>query len=107
MALESPKAINLIKSINCINNEFRRLRPARPHRYRSHAPRPDPLRRLFLVGAAGAAGAASALAAPSLLRAEAPTTVRIGFQRSSTLISLLKSDGSLEKALGERGVKVS
>jgi sulfonate transport system substrate-binding protein len=62
-------------------------------------------RRIFLTGAAGAA--AASFAAPSFVRADAPTTVRIGYQRSSTLISLLKSDGSLEKVLAERGVKVS
>lgn len=75
-------------------------RSVRPMR---HAPTLS--RRLFLAGAA--AGAASAIAVPSFGRAEAPTAVRIGFQRSSTLTSLLKSDGSLEKALGERGVTVS
>lgn len=46
--------------------------------------------------------------APSLAAAsDKPTTVRIGFQKSSTLISVLKSNGALEKALGELGVTVS
>lgn len=37
----------------------------------------------------------------------AETTVRIGFQKSSTLITLLRSQGTLEKVLNEQGVKVS
>src|SRR5690606_6478596 len=37
----------------------------------------------------------------------ADTTVRIGFQKSSTLITLLRSQGTLEQVLGEQGVKVS
>ncbi|MET0313406.1 MAG: aliphatic sulfonate ABC transporter substrate-binding protein [Hansschlegelia sp.] len=65
----------------------------------------------FLARAVGlAAVCAFALAAFAALvpaNAEAPTTVRIGYQKSSTLISLLKADGSLEKALAEQGVKVS
>lgn len=36
-----------------------------------------------------------------------PKTLRIGLQRSSTLISLLRQDGSLEKALQPLGVAVS
>lgn len=39
--------------------------------------------------------------------AAADTTVRIGFQKSSTLITLLRSQGTLEQILGEQGVKVS
>lgn len=39
--------------------------------------------------------------------AAADTTVRIGFQKSSTLITLLRSQGTLEQVLGEQGVKVS
>ncbi|HEY0292773.1 MAG TPA: aliphatic sulfonate ABC transporter substrate-binding protein [Hansschlegelia sp.] len=50
--------------------------------------------------------AAAAVSGPRA-NADAPTTVRIGYQRSSTLISLLKADGSLERALAERGVKIS
>lgn len=37
----------------------------------------------------------------------ADTTVRIGFQKSSTLTTLLRSQGTLEKALAEQGVTVS
>lgn len=39
--------------------------------------------------------------------AEADSTLRIGYQKSSTLISLLKSQGTLEKALGDQGIRVS
>lgn len=37
----------------------------------------------------------------------ADTTVRIGFQKSSTLITLMRTQGTLERVLGEEGVKVS
>ncbi|MFA5678577.1 MAG: acyl-CoA dehydrogenase family protein [Pseudomonas sp.] len=53
---------------------------------------------------------ASLFTAASLLfagAAAAETTVRIGFQKSSTLITLLRSQGTLERALDEQGVKVS
>ncbi|MCG6203433.1 aliphatic sulfonate ABC transporter substrate-binding protein [Rhodopseudomonas sp. HC1] len=39
--------------------------------------------------------------------AQASDTVRIGYQRSSTLIAILKSNGELEKALAPLGVKVT
>jgi len=44
-----------------------------------------------------------ALSAP----ATASETVRIGYQKSSTLIALLKSRGTLEKALAQNDIKVS
>ncbi|MCK9919148.1 aliphatic sulfonate ABC transporter substrate-binding protein [Microbacteriaceae bacterium K1510] len=37
----------------------------------------------------------------------APSTLRIGFQRSSTLIAILKANGGLEKALAPLGVQVT
>jgi sulfonate transport system substrate-binding protein len=46
----------------------------------------------------------AAVAAP---RAGAAETLRIGFQRSSTLVALLKASGELEKALAPGGVAVS
>jgi sulfonate transport system substrate-binding protein len=46
------------------------------------------------------------LAAPWLARAASPETVRIGFQKSSTLMILLKSQGTLEKALAPLQVNV-
>lgn len=39
--------------------------------------------------------------------APTPSTLRIGFQRSSTLIAILKANGGLEKALAPLGVQVS
>lgn len=38
---------------------------------------------------------------------KAPDTVRIGYQKSSTLITVLKSNGTLEQRLGALGVKVT
>lgn len=38
---------------------------------------------------------------------KAPDTVRIGYQKSSTLITVLKSNGTLEQRLGALGIKVS
>ncbi|MDQ0349320.1 aliphatic sulfonate ABC transporter substrate-binding protein [Ancylobacter vacuolatus] len=63
--------------------------------------------RRTLIRAAGGAAAAAALFANAPLRAQSPETVRIGYQRSSTLTALLKNDGELEKALAPLGVKVS
>ena len=49
------------------------------------------------------------LAAPALLAGPvgAAPTLRIGYQRSSTLIALLRQDGGLEKALAPQGVGLS
>ncbi|WP_226502749.1 aliphatic sulfonate ABC transporter substrate-binding protein [Pseudomonas sp. MWU16-30317] len=44
-----------------------------------------------------------ALATP----AQAAETIRIGYQKSSTLITLLKSQGTLEQALKDKGIDVS
>lgn len=58
--------------------------------------------------ALGAAAALSLLAlAPGTGRAAAPASLRIGFQKSSTLVALLKQDSGLEKALEPLGVAVS
>ncbi|WP_315805171.1 MULTISPECIES: aliphatic sulfonate ABC transporter substrate-binding protein [unclassified Bradyrhizobium] len=40
-------------------------------------------------------------------QADAAETLRIGYQKSSTLIALLKSNGELEKVLAPLGIKVS
>ncbi|WP_045838218.1 aliphatic sulfonate ABC transporter substrate-binding protein [Hyphomicrobium sp. 99] len=53
---------------------------------------------LGLTLASGLSGAAAA---------DAPTTVRIGFQKSSTLINVLKANGELQKALSELGVSIT
>lgn len=45
--------------------------------------------------------------AAAAAEAGAPTKVRIGYQRSSTLITVLKTNGSLEKALAPLGVEVT
>lgn len=47
------------------------------------------------------------LALASVLPADAATQLRIGYQKSSTLISLLKSNGDLEKALAKQDVSIS
>ena len=52
-------------------------------------------------------GLIAALACAIVLPAQARETVRIGYQKSSTLITLLKTQGTLEKALGEDGIDVS
>jgi sulfonate transport system substrate-binding protein len=41
------------------------------------------------------------------LPAQADTPLRIGYQKSSTLISLLKSQGNLEQALADQDIRVS
>lgn len=41
------------------------------------------------------------------LPAQAETQLRIGYQKSSTLISLLKSQGNLEQALADQDIRVS
>ena len=45
-------------------------------------------------------------AAGDVSAAEKPTTVRIGYQKSSTLITVLRSNGDLEKSLADLGVTV-
>jgi sulfonate transport system substrate-binding protein len=52
-------------------------------------------------------GCAAAVSRPRSGAAEAGDTMRIGFQRSSTLISILKRNGELEKALAPLGVRVT
>jgi sulfonate transport system substrate-binding protein len=52
-------------------------------------------------------GAASLALLPSLAPAADPEKLRIGFQKSSTLMILLKSRGTLEKALAPLGVSVT
>ncbi len=51
--------------------------------------------------------AAITMTGPSGAWAQSSDTVRVGYQRSSTLIALLKADGELEKALAPLGVSVS
>ena len=58
-----------------------------------------------LLALAAATGAASLL--PGFARAAEEVTVRIGYQKSSTLITLLKANGTLEKRLEPLGAKVT
>jgi len=41
------------------------------------------------------------------LPAQARETVRIGYQKSSTLITLLKTQGTLDKTLAENNIDVT
>ncbi|MDY7533853.1 aliphatic sulfonate ABC transporter substrate-binding protein [Pseudomonas sp. Bout1] len=59
-----------------------------------------PLHRLFIVGLA-------TLGLCTTLNTQAQETVRIGYQKSSTLITLLKTQGTLEKALKADGIDVT
>lgn len=59
--------------------------------------------RRSLLGAGLSLGLFAALSAP----VHAETALRIGYQKSSTLISLLKSQGTLEKAFAGQDIKVS
>ncbi|MFP5498348.1 MAG: aliphatic sulfonate ABC transporter substrate-binding protein [Gammaproteobacteria bacterium] len=58
------------------------------------------LHRLFIAGLA-------TLCLCTALSAQAEETVRIGYQKSSTLITLLKTQGTLEKALKADGIDVT
>ncbi len=53
------------------------------------------------------AGLAGSLASGLALAQQPSTTVRIGYQKSSTLIVVLKTQGTLERQLAPLGVKVS
>jgi sulfonate transport system substrate-binding protein len=63
------------------------------------------LQRRKLLALAAASGAAAFL--PRLAGAADPLTVRIGYQKSSTLITVLKANGTLEKRLEPLGAKIS
>lgn len=52
-------------------------------------------------------GLALGLGLLNCLPVQADSQLRIGYQKSSTLISLLKSNGELEHALAKRGVSIS
>jgi sulfonate transport system substrate-binding protein len=51
--------------------------------------------------------AAAAMLSIGHASAQAPDTIRIGYQKSSTLTAILKTNGDLEKALAPLGVKIS
>jgi sulfonate transport system substrate-binding protein len=50
---------------------------------------------------------AAVLASAAATQAQAADTIRIGYQKSSTLTAILKANGELEKALAPLGVRVS
>lgn len=60
-----------------------------------------PLSRRALLGLGLALGLCAALPA------QAETELRIGYQKSSTLIALLKARGTLEKALAAQDIRLS
>jgi sulfonate transport system substrate-binding protein len=64
-------------------------------------------RRRALDLACGSVAAAWAFAATRAAAQGKPDTMRIGFQRSSTLITILKTNGELEKALAPVGLWVT
>ncbi|KAF1036821.1 MAG: putative aliphatic sulfonates-binding protein [Herbaspirillum frisingense] len=55
----------------------------------------------------GAALAASALVPTTLLAQSGGKAIRIGYQKSSTLLTVIKANGTLEKLLGPGGAKIS
>jgi len=62
----------------------------------------------FSIHRRGVLASIAALAAgPVLAQTAAPFTVRIGYQKSSTLVVVLKTQGLLEKQLAALGAKVS
>lgn len=62
---------------------------------------PNPISIIYRVGLI------AALACALVLPAQARETVRIGYQKSSTLITLLKAQGTLEKTLAQDGIDVT
>ncbi|MEX6666993.1 hypothetical protein [Pseudomonas sp. W2-17] len=52
-------------------------------------------------------GLVAAMASGFALSASARETVRIGYQKSSTLITLLKTQGTLEEALGKDNIDIT
>jgi sulfonate transport system substrate-binding protein len=62
--------------------------------------------RRHLVKASIAFSLLLATAAGTSFAADKPTTIRIGFQKSSTLINILKANGQLEKGLADLGLTV-
>ena len=54
-----------------------------------------------------AIGLSASVALFGALTAQAEETLRIGFQKSSTLLTVVKAQGSLERELGKQGIKVT
>lgn len=60
-------------------------------------------RRFLKTGAALGLGAL----APASVLAQSNQAIRIGYQKSSTLLTILKANGTLEKLLAPSGAKIS
>ncbi|MGJ4995078.1 aliphatic sulfonate ABC transporter substrate-binding protein [Bradyrhizobium sp. HKCCYLS3077] len=73
----------------------------------SSAPRPPHARPWQLARRALLAASVALLSALTITPAGAAETLRIGYQKSSTLIALLKTNGELEKALAPLDIKIS
>ncbi|WP_440467375.1 aliphatic sulfonate ABC transporter substrate-binding protein [Pseudomonas sp. YH-1] len=54
-----------------------------------------------------AVGLSASVALFGALSAQAEQTLRIGFQKSSTLLTVVKAQGNLERELGKQGIKVT
>lgn len=54
-----------------------------------------------------AVGLSASVALFGALSAQAEETLRIGFQKSSTLLTVIKAQGNLERELGKQGIKVT
>lgn len=67
------------------------------------------LQRRRLLQAIAALTASGSLTLPSLALAQSgtPIPLRIGYQKSSTLLTIIKANGTLEKLLAARNVKIS
>jgi sulfonate transport system substrate-binding protein len=68
---------------------------------------PALIRRATTRRSAALAGLFLAVAWTLAVPAQAAETIRIGYQKSSTLVTLLKSQGTLEKALQDKNIEVS
>ncbi len=71
--------------------------------YKIHASLLSPRRRRTWIAAAALLTVSLAAALPAA--GQTPDVVRIGYQRSSTLITLLKTNGEWRKALAPLGVR--
>lgn len=65
------------------------------------------MRRRHFLGLAPAALGVGALLHPNAQAQNDNKTIRIGYQKSSTLLTIIKANGTLEKRLGPSGAKIS
>ncbi len=64
-------------------------------------------RLLQAIATMTSAAAAGSLALPAFAQTGKPVQARIGYQKSSTLLTVLKTNGTLEKLLAPLNVKIS